>query len=335
MAKPKLNLDTLPIADIAKSDDKKEGLQYVVAVDESFCAKHAFRWARFLSNPKDKVTIVHSKSNEEMVACVEQRYGKYPKEDAEKYSLKILGQNEDEQGQDVNQRIKHFVNKGQQQSVDILVTGLYGATYECKRKDAKKQKGAQKDCTNIVGSTSDLSLRSARCSSFFVRREVDIPEDQSKLRICVGVDGSQNSLHAFEFALRLLAPNNTLFVTHISSAKYGAEVPKQYWSVNVIKNYTERIENSRKALGFAVTIKMESIEAVKISDGLCKFAADQKCDILCVGADGMTAHCNNKPILGSVSDECVKDCQCNIIVTQVNEYCSTPRGSFQRSFYKE
>lgn len=327
MAKPKLNIDALPIANIAKSVDKKEGLQYVVAVDESFCAKHAFRWARFLANPKDQVTIVHSLATKEMTACVQQRYGKYPKENAKKYTLKILGDDEDEQGQDVDQRIKQYVNKGQQQTVDILVTGLYGATYE--------QNGNKKECKNIVGSTSDLSLRSARCSSFFVRREVDIPEDQSKLRICVGVDGSQNSVHAFEFALRLLAPNNTLFVTHISSEYTNPEVPKQYWSENVIKNYTERIENSRKALGFEVKIKMESIKAVKISDGLCKFAADQKCDILCVGADGMTAHCNKQPILGSVSDECVKDCQCNIIVTQVNEYCSTPRGSFQRSFYKE
>jgi len=332
MAQPKFKLPIVNIAKAQTDEKKEEGLQYVVAVDESFCAKHAFRWARFLANPKDQVTIVHSMATKDSVACVQQRYGKYPKEDAKKYTLRILGQdadNEEEQALSVEERIKHYVNKGQQQTVDILVTGLYGATYE--QNGNKNKKG----CKNIVGSTSDLSLRAARCSSFFVRREVDIPEDQSKLRICVGVDGSQNSEHAFATAVRLLAPNNTLFVAHVTTEYTNADVPKEYWSVNVIKKYTQRIEESRKALGFEVTIKMESIEAVKISDGLCKFAEEKKCDILCVGADGMTAHCNNKPILGSVSDECVKDCQCNIIVTQINEYCSTPRGGFQRTFYKE
>ena len=300
---------------------KKQDLQYVVAVDDSTCAKHALNWADFIANPKDKLAIIHSYDTEIQASIVKDRYTKFPKQNSDRYSLEIL----DDKRYNVDQRIKHYVNAGQQQTVDILVTGLYGKTYENLEKDDK---------TSLVGSTSDLSLRSARCSSFFVRREVAIPENQDALKMCVGVDGSQNSLHAFEFAIKLLSPNNTLYVVHIETEySNNDELPQQYRSKNVINDYTKYIQQAKQKLDFKVNIEIKLIEgSIKISDALCKFAADNKCHILCVGADGMTAHCNKQPILGSVSDECVKDCECNIIVTQVNEYNATPRASFSNNF---
>jgi len=324
-----LKLDLSPTKESQKPIQQK-GLQYVVAVDESNCAKHAFRWARFVANPKDKVTIIHSFSTELQQKCVEERYTKYAKDGSGTFDLRILGDADDQKQSARDERIVKFVNKGKEPVVDMLVTGIYGASFEKKQPDFKQ---INKDHNPIVGSTSDLSLRRAQCSSFFVRREVDIPEDQGALKICVGVDGSQNSRHAFEFALRLLAPKNTLFVIHVvTDNSNDVDVPEQYRSKNVLKNYTKRMEEAQQTLGFKVAMEMEMVDGmVNISDALCKFTKDKGCHVLCVGADGMSAHCNGKAILGSVSDECVKDCECNIIVTQINEYCSTPRGSFYKN----
>jgi len=300
--------------EISETNKIKQDLKYVVAVDDSDCAKHALRWADFLANPNDELTIIHSLENKEKLACVKERYSKYPKRNSKRYTLEIL----DDERYDIGQRIKHFVNAGHKKSADILVTGLYGKSYEENNKE------------HHVGSTSDLSLRSARCSSLFVRREVRYPDSQSKLKLVVGVDGSQNSRHAFDFAVKLMAANNTLYVVHIQT-EYSQNMPEQYKSENVIKNYTKYVENAQKELGFKVSMEVKLIQgSIKISNALCKFAKDNKCHVLCVGADGMTAHCNKQPILGSVSDECVKDCECNIIVTQINEYNSTtPRGTIQ------
>lgn len=320
-----LKLDLSSTKD-TKNADGKEGLNYVVAVDESNCAKHAFRWARFVANPKDKVTIIHSFTEKLMQKCVEERYTKYAKDGSGKFQLQMLGSCDDKKQDDPNQRITKFVNE-KKPTVDMLVTGMYGATHEKKQPDFKM---ADQDKKSKVGSTSDLSLRRAQCSSFFVRREVDIPDDQNLLKICVGVDGSLNSRHAFEFALKLLAPKNKLYLVHVVTDNVNeAEVPEQYRSKNVYTNYVKKIEEAQRELGFEVSMEMKMVEGmINISDALCKFAKDNGCQILCVGADGMSAHCNGKAILGSVSDECVKDCECNVIVTQINQYCSTPRKSF-------
>lgn len=167
-----------------------------------------------------------------------------------------------------------------------------------------------------------------------MRREVEIPDGQNSLKIVVGVDGSRNSQHAFNFATSLLEPGNTLHVVHIET-EFGnnKNVPDDYLSVNVIKNYKQFIADKEKVLGFKVNMNIHLIEdTVKISDALCEFAVKNDCHILCIGADGMTAWVNNEPIIGSVSDECVKDCKCNVIVSQINEINTTPRGS---NFFKK
>lgn len=149
------------------------------------------------------------------------------------------------------------------------------------------------------------------------------------------MDGSENSKHAFNFALRLLAPKNSLYVVHVvTDTSNEVDVPEQYRSKNVFANYSKKIEEAKEILGFEVSMEMKMIDGeVNISAGLCKFAKDNGCQIMCVGADGMSAHCNGKLLLGSVSDECVKDCECNIIVTQINDFCSTPRKSFYKSMH--
>merc|ERR1711972_906360 len=123
-------------------------------------------------------------------------------------------------------------------------------------------KKADRDKKSKVGSTSDLSLRRAQCSSFFVRREVDIPDEQNALRICMGVDGSMNSRHAFEFALKLLAPKNTLYLVHVGTTGNVNEdqVPEQYRSKNVYTNCVKAIEEAQKELGFEVTMEMKMVE---------------------------------------------------------------------------
>eukprot|EP00483_Globobulimina_turgida_P000955 UN00957 len=237
-----------------KLDNKKKSLQYVVAVDDSNCARNAFAWADFVANTKDKITILHSYDTDNQLAVVNDRYGKYPKANSQRYAVEILN----DEYYDMDQRIKHFVNAGQKQSVDILVTGYHGKTYE----DGVKK--------SHFGSTSDLSLRSARCSSFFVR-DLQVPENQGELKIAVGVDGSQNSVHAFEFAKQILAPNNTLYVVHIQTEySNNKQIPEQYKSQNVIKNYTKYIEEAQKELAFDVSMEIKLLEGViKISDGLC------------------------------------------------------------------
>mmetsp|Transcript_32213 Transcript_32213/g.51652 ORF Transcript_32213/g.51652 Transcript_32213/m.51652 type:complete len:308 (-) Transcript_32213:12-935(-) len=299
----------LPVKNL-KINRKRANLHYVVAVDDSKCSRHAFAWADFIANKQDKMSIIHSFDNDIQMKCVSEMYSKFPKQNQQRYRFQVL----DDEDQTLDQRIKHFVNAGKKESVDLLVTGLWGRGFE------------ENNTKSHIGSTSDLSLRAARCSSFFVRKGVPIPENQADLRIMVGVDGSQNSLHSFEFATRLLAPNNSLCVVHVKTEyTKQADIPEQYRSANVIQNYTKCIEEAKQRLGFKFAVKITMIEdTVQISDALSEYALKNKCQIVCVGADGMTAHCNNKPILGSVSDECVKRCKCNIIVTQINEYNATP-----------
>ena len=129
---------------LAKANQKQHDLQYVVAVDESQCSKHAMQWADFLANPSDKIAIIHAKESDKSVAIASDRYAKYPKENDKRFTFEIL----DNEKYDINQRILHYVNVGQQQYVDMLVTGYYGKTAE----EAKHKK-------LVVGSTSDLSLR--------------------------------------------------------------------------------------------------------------------------------------------------------------------------------
>eukprot|EP00484_Ammonia_sp_Unknown_P000794 CAMPEP_0197021474 /NCGR_PEP_ID=MMETSP1384-20130603/2359_1 /TAXON_ID=29189 /ORGANISM="Ammonia sp." /LENGTH=325 /DNA_ID=CAMNT_0042449307 /DNA_START=156 /DNA_END=1133 /DNA_ORIENTATION=+ len=302
---------------------KRENLQFVVAVDDSSCARNAFKWADFIAQEHDKLIIIHSAETESSTKRVHEVYSKYVKQDHKRYALQILK----DADSNVDQRILRFVNNSHKQSVELLVTGLYGRTFEKLGKHPNKK--------SVAGSTSDLSLRSARCSSFFVRRDVIVPEDQSKLVLMVAVDGSENSLHAFECATRLMSANNTLYVVHIKTEyaeSVQAQIPEIYRSENVIKNYQRLVEETQNALGFKVKMEVKLLEkALKIPDALCKFAAENKCHVLFVGADGMTAHCNKQPILGSVSDECVTDSPCNVIVTQLNEMNSTPRGSFSQA----
>merc|ERR1712173_198707 len=265
----------------------------------------------------DKITLIHSLETEDQAACVKEQYAKYPKENNKRFAFKLL----DDEDQSVGHRLMAYVNTDQKKKVDLFVTGLYGRTYEQYEKNEKK---------HHVGSKSDLSLRATQCPSLFVRREVPIPDGQNSLKIVVGVDGSQNSQHAFQFATRLLEPGNTLHVVHIET-EFGnnKSVPDDYLSANVIKNYKQFIEEKKKELGFKVNMNIHLIEdTVKISDALCSFAEKNGCQVLCVGADGMTAWVNKQPIIGSVSDECVKDCKCNVIVSQINEVSTTPRGSF-------
>lgn len=307
MAKP-LKLDNIG----------KQNMHYVVAVDDSNCALHALRWADFMAKKNDKLSIIHAFETEHQSKVVLDRYPKYPKKDPKRYSLEILNNKQF----DPDQRIKHYVNTTQKQSVDLLVTGLYGKTYEFQIKNGKKA---------TVGSTSDLSLRSARCSSLFVHHNIPVPNDQNELKICCGVDGSANSRHSFQTAISLLNKNNTLYVVHIETeySNIDNSLPQQYQSQNVIKDYKKLAQDMQKNLGFKVDIQVKLIEgAINISDALIGFAKDNGCHILCVGADGMTAYCNKQPILGSVSDECVKTSKCNIIVSQINEFNSTPRESY-------
>ena len=132
--------------DTKNEREQSKNLQYVVAVDDSACARHAAQWADFLANPNDTITLVHSVETENQTALIKQRYAKYPEDNKKRFALKIL----DDEDQTVGQRLKAFCNGGTKEKVDLLVTGLYGRTYEQYEKNEKKHN---------IGSKSDLSLR--------------------------------------------------------------------------------------------------------------------------------------------------------------------------------
>lgn len=149
----------------------------------------AFHWTAFLANPNDKITILHSHENEIESKIVQDRYQKYPKENAKRYKLCIRDSN----NSNTNERILDYVNNNRYGKIDFLCTGMVGNRVENQNNNNSKQKNLR---GSRFGSTADLSLRSAKCSSIFCKRSMDIPE-QNELKIVVGVDGSENSKNAF------------------------------------------------------------------------------------------------------------------------------------------
>eukprot|EP01083_Nonionella_stella_P035603 97129_1 len=124
MAKP-LQLSPLKLEDIKQKP--KDSLQYEVAVDGSNCARQAFIWADFIANKNDNWSIIHSLERDNNLKIVKDRYEKkYVQQNRKRYGLIIL----DDDRYNLEQIIKHYINAGEQQNLDLLVTGLWGAGFE-------------------------------------------------------------------------------------------------------------------------------------------------------------------------------------------------------------
>ncbi len=187
---------------------------------------------------------------------------------------------------------------------DVLVVGFIG------------RKGPKQDPT-ILGSCVDYSIRAAACTSLIAKKRLVFPLKKNTQKYCVAVDGSAASHHGFVETLRIMNRDvDEILVVTFYSANRTRETAKKD---------TELITQYKLALG-EVGCKRGEVKLVEKEVGvslgraISAFAFENDISILCVGADGMQAFAEGRTStqLGSVSDYCVKNAKCSVLVAQVN-----------------
>ena len=137
-------------------------------------------------------------------------------------------------------------------------------------------------------------------------------------RFVVGVDGSKSAHHAFVECLRVMdRVVDEIFVVHFYTRNQTPQESAR--SAELIKQYTLALSevgcrNSKAQL-------CEKQIGTSLGRALCDFAQENECGILGVGADGMKAFIegNTAHQLGSVSDYCVRNAKCSVMVSQINK----------------
>ena len=187
---------------------------------------------------------------------------------------------------------------------DLLVVGFVG------------RKGPKSDPT-ILGSCVDYSIRSAACTSLIVKKQ-PVSSADGVHRFVVGVDGSKSSHHAFSECLRVMdRVVDEVSVVHFYTSNQTAQETAR--SADLIQQYNAALSEVGCKNGKAQLCEKQI--GTSLGRALCDFAYENDCGILCVGADGMKAFIegNAENHLGSVSDYCVKNSKCCVMVSQINK----------------
>jgi nucleotide-binding universal stress UspA family protein len=145
-------------------------------------------------------------------------------------------------------------------------------------------------------------------------------KEQKISKILVGVDGSQESLHAVDYAVdvarkydaQVIALNVILCdVTIFGPAvpRYMSELKQEAQSyLDKVKEKTKTIGNNRLQL---ITEIIESASAVR---GIVDFAEKEKADLIIVGTRGRSGF--TKLLLGSVASGIVTYAYCPVMVVK-------------------
>ena len=145
-------------------------------------------------------------------------------------------------------------------------------------------------------------------------------KEQKISKILVGVDGSQESLHAVDYALdaarkydaQVIALNVILSdVTIFGPAvpRYMSELKQEAQSyLDKVKEKTETIDNNR------LQLRTEIIESASAVRGIVDFAEKEKADLIIVGTRGRSGF--TKLLLGSVASGVATYAYCPVMVVK-------------------
>ena len=139
-------------------------------------------------------------------------------------------------------------------------------------------------------------------------------------KILVGVDGSEESLHAVDYAVdaaqkydaEVIALNVILsYMTIFGPAipRYMSELKQEAQSyLDKVKEKTKTIRNNR------LRLRTEIVEAASAVSGVVDFAEKEKADLIIVGTRGRSGF--TKLLLGSVASGVVTYAHCPVMVVK-------------------
>jgi nucleotide-binding universal stress UspA family protein len=145
-------------------------------------------------------------------------------------------------------------------------------------------------------------------------------KEQKISKILVGVDGSDESLHAVDYAVdaalkydaEVIALNVILsYVTIFGPAvpRYMSELKQEALSyLDKVKEKTKTIGNNR------LQLRTEIIESASAVSGIVDFAEKEKADLIIVGTRGRSGF--TKLLVGSVASGVVTYAHCPVMVVK-------------------
>jgi len=198
------------------------------------------------------------------------------------------------------------VQYGAKCNADLLAVGVHGR--RMKRRDSVEDVALR-----ILGSTSDFSLRTFPKTSVIAKSSFEKPEKGKAIWVC-GVDGSINSQNGYKIARQLMVEGDYIYVVHVKPVVAVKESShKEFRPENISAKYKELLQDDKYG-EFLIIDSGDEVPAV-----LSEFIEQKGAHFVSVGADGMGAFMKGTRIMGSVSDNLVKDTKtATCIISQIN-----------------
>jgi nucleotide-binding universal stress UspA family protein len=194
-----------------------------------------------------------------------------------------------------------IIRQSRQEAADLIVVGAHGKDF-------------MKDL--LLGTTAEKIVRKGDRSVLVVKQ----PAQRSYRRVLVGVDFSENSRHALEFALRL-APQAELHALHVYQGLEGmlrrAGVTDEgilRYKRQVAKDVRQELEGFLHTIGRARQPIRREVWNGQARREITKIATSLHADLVAVGTTGRTGI--PYILLGSVAEHVMREARCDVLVVR-------------------
>jgi len=305
-------------AALVMNQGREQTLTFFVGVDGSEASHQAVDLVMKYSMPKSKnrmvVAHVYDESKtylprpmQQAVLLAEMENRLITSFPAARYELKWTAKRP-EHG--IKEELVHSANETM---ADFVVVGFYG------------RKGRKVD--HSIGSSADYSMRNASASSIVVKDTSPLMRDIAEerfdgnhprpIKFLVGIDNSNAALKALQDVMKLSKSlQDPIVMVHIAPQEQE-DLP-----IGCTKDaILDKFENIRKrflAQRPNVTIRIVmNTPGQTLSEHILEEVDKEEADFVALGADAMKAKAKGKNAyyLGSISDHCVKQATCNVIVS--------------------
>jgi nucleotide-binding universal stress UspA family protein len=145
-------------------------------------------------------------------------------------------------------------------------------------------------------------------------------KEQKISKILVGVDGSEESLRAVDYAVDAARKYNAEVIALNVILPYvtifGPAVPRYLSELKLeAQSYLDRVKEKTKTIGNnRIQLRTELIESASAVSGIVDFAEKEKVDLIIVGIRGRSGF--TKLLLGSVASGVVTYAHCPVMVVK-------------------
>jgi nucleotide-binding universal stress UspA family protein len=170
----------------------------------------------------------------------------------------------------------------------------------------------------LIGSTSERVARHARCPVLVAR-----PLVNDLRQVILGIDGSENSMHAADWLKRFPLPEEceVRLVTVMPYLEALAPSRKLQWPAQIQALYQEQCDAAQQELdalvaSFAIsgTPATGKLRSGHPADSLLRGAEEQKADLIVVGSRGASAI--ERFLLGSTSEKVLRHAPCSVLMVR-------------------